>query len=123
MSHASDFACCNSATFPFVWHTTFTFRVVSGSRDCTIRLWDFYQGALLRVFRGHRAAIRCVKFDGRRIVSGGYDNVLIIWDAFAGQPVHVLEGHVNRVYSLLVKLPLLVNTKCARCSSTVPATW
>lgn len=79
------------------------FRVVSGSRDCTVRLWDFQAGLQLRVFMGHRAAIRCVKFDGRRIVSGGYDNVIIIWDALTGERVHVLEGHTNRVYSLLVR--------------------
>ncbi len=49
------------------------FRVVSGSRDATLRLWDISSGECLHVLIGHVAAVRCVQYDGRLIVSGAYD--------------------------------------------------
>ncbi|KAI1707335.1 WD domain, g-beta repeat domain-containing protein [Ditylenchus destructor] len=75
--------------------------LVSGSRDCTVRVWNIRDGCCLRTLYGHVAAVRCVQFDGCRIVSGGYDHRIIIWDVTNGDQIHVLEGHTNRVYSLL----------------------
>jgi WD40 repeat protein len=60
-------------------------RLISGSWDETVRLWDVMSGAQLhKVDIG--AKINCVGFfpDGRRFYSAGYDNVVRIWDSFAG---------------------------------------
>ena len=48
-------------------------RVVSGSRDATLRVWDVETGECLHVLVGHVAAVRCVQYDGRLVVSGAYD--------------------------------------------------
>ena len=48
-------------------------RVVSGSRDATLRMWDISSGECLHVLMGHVAAVRCVQYDGRLVVSGAYD--------------------------------------------------
>jgi len=58
-------------------------RIVSGSRDYTLRLWDASNGYPLGILGAHSAAIYDCAFspDGRLIVSGAYDGTLRIWDA------------------------------------------
>uniref|UniRef100_A0A672JDK7 F-box domain-containing protein n=1 Tax=Salarias fasciatus TaxID=181472 RepID=A0A672JDK7_SALFA len=75
-------------------------RVVSGSRDTTLRVWDVSTGRCEHVLTGHVAAVRCVQFDGRRVVSGGYDYMVKVWDPETEVCLHTLQGHTNRVYSL-----------------------
>lgn len=79
-----------------------TIRVVSGSRDATLRVWDIEQGSCLHVLVGHLAAVRCVQYDGKLIVSGAYDYMVKIWHPERQECLHTLQGHTNRVYSLQV---------------------
>lgn len=81
-----------------------SFRVVSGSRDASLRLWDIKTGQCLSIFLGHQAAVRCVQYDGRLIVSGAYDYLVKVWDAESETCLHTLSGHTNRVYSLQVSI-------------------
>lgn len=83
----------------FFW---FCLRVVSGSRDATLRVWDIETGQCLHVLMGHVAAVRCVQYDGRRVVSGAYDFMVKVWDPETETCLHTLQGHTNRVYSLQV---------------------
>ncbi|KAL3313974.1 F-box/WD repeat-containing protein 7, partial [Cichlidogyrus casuarinus] len=75
--------------------------VISGSRDCTLRIWNVRTGLCLSVLYGHRGAIRCVKYHGACIVSGSYDWTIRVWCAWSTQCLHVLSEHTNRVYTLL----------------------
>ncbi len=77
-------------------------RVVSGSRDATLRVWDVESGQCLHVLMGHVAAVRCVQYDGQRVVSGAYDYMVKVWDPETETCLHTLQGHTNRVYSLQV---------------------
>lgn len=77
-------------------------RVVSGSRDATLRLWDIETGQCLHVLMGHVAAVRCVQYDGHKVVSGAYDYTVKVWDPESESCTHTLQGHTNRVYSLQV---------------------
>ena len=79
-----------------------SFRVVSGSRDATLRVWNVETGQCLNVLMGHVAAVRCVQYDGRRVVSGAYDYMVKVWDPETETCLHTLQGHTNRVYSLQV---------------------
>ena len=58
-------------------------RIVSGSGDDTVRVWDAASGAELLVLRGHEDWVRAAAFspDGARIVSGSWDNTVRVWDA------------------------------------------
>lgn len=77
-------------------------RVVSGSRDATLRVWDIVQGKCLHTLVGHLAAVRCVQYDGKLVVSGAYDYMVKVWDPETQVCLHTLQGHTNRVYSLQV---------------------
>jgi WD40 repeat protein len=78
------------------------FRLVTGSRDCTLRVWNIKTGALLQILYAHLAAVRCVQYDGKRIVSGSYDYKIAVFEASDTYcRKHLLTGHTDRVYSLL----------------------
>ncbi|KAJ6559983.1 hypothetical protein B0H19DRAFT_1375904 [Mycena capillaripes] len=62
-------------------------RIVSGSFDNTIRIWDSETGAALGApWTGHSSTVWAVAFspDGRQIVSGSKDNTIHIWDSETG---------------------------------------
>ena len=58
-------------------------RIVSGSGDKTVQLWDSHTGAELMRMEGHTDSMMSVSFspDGSRIVSGSRDNMVRVWDA------------------------------------------
>jgi hypothetical protein len=79
-------------------------RLVSGSWDNTLRLWDAATGKPIGPpLQGHTNSVLSVAFspDGRRIVSGSVDNTLRLWDAATGKPIGPpLQGHTSWVYSV-----------------------
>jgi WD40 repeat protein len=79
-------------------------RIVTGSYDNTLRLWDAASGKPIGPpLQGHTDRVRSVAFspDGRRIVSGSADNSLRLWDAASGKPIGPpLQGHTNAVNSV-----------------------
>src|SRR5712675_1682018 len=79
-------------------------RIVSGSSDNTIRLWDAETGDPIgKPLEGHSGRVFSVAFspDGSRIVSGSWDNTICLWDAEPGDPIgKPLEGHSSRVLSV-----------------------
>ena len=88
-----------------VWSVAFSpdgTRIVSGSVDKTLRLWDAASGGHLNTLNGHSSSVLSVAFspDGTRIVSGSYDNTLQLWDAVSGAHLNTLNGHSSPVYSV-----------------------
>ena len=73
-------------------------RLLVGTLDGTIRLWDARQRGLLDdailVLRGHEGAVDSIGFspDGSRIISGSLDGTIRIWDAMHGHELLVLPG-------------------------------
>ncbi|KAG1864608.1 WD40-repeat-containing domain protein, partial [Suillus tomentosus] len=64
-------------------------RIVSGSSDDTVRVWDAATGLPLgEPFRGHTDSVWSVSFspDGTRIVSGSNDSTVRVWDAATELP-------------------------------------
>jgi WD40 repeat protein len=76
-------------------------RVVSGSLDQTVRVWDAVSGQPLLCLQGHTDAVTSVAFspDGKRVVSGG-DKTVRVWDAVSGQPLLCLPGDTYSVRSV-----------------------
>jgi WD40 repeat protein len=77
-------------------------RVISGSSDTTLRVWDLESGECLHVLEGHWGPVHSLALsaDGRRVISGSWDFTLRVWDLESGQCLHVLEGHTKFVRSL-----------------------
>jgi WD40 repeat protein len=76
-------------------------RLVSGSYDRTVRVWDTSNGQGIHCLRGHEYGVHCVAVsnDGRRVVSGSLDSTARVWDTTSGQEFACLRGHewVNSV--------------------------
>ncbi|KAF5334716.1 hypothetical protein D9758_017351 [Tetrapyrgos nigripes] len=79
-------------------------RIVSGSEDGTVRIWDAQTGtAIGEPLRGHQDWVQSVAFspDGARIVSGSDDRTVRIWDAQTGTAIgEPLQGHEHSVQSV-----------------------
>jgi len=78
-------------------------RVVSGSDDNTLKLWDMVTKQCIATLPGHTGIVRALAVlpDGR-VVSGSDDNTLKLWDIATKQCVATLQGHTNIVSALAV---------------------
>jgi WD40 repeat protein len=70
-------------------------KIVSGSRDDTIKIWDSFTGILLRTLTVHSSTVISVSWshDDSKIVSGSWDKTVRIWNAITGDLMKTLEGH------------------------------
>jgi WD40 repeat protein len=79
-------------------------RIISGSDDNTIRIWDAVTGvAVGKPLMGHTKRVWSVAYspDGRRIISGSDDMTIRIWDAMTGTGVgNPPEGHTMNSKSI-----------------------
>jgi len=77
-------------------------RIVSGSRDNSLKLWNAYTGEETKTLKGHTEDVESVAFnhDGSRIVSGSQDGTVKLWDASRGVETMTFTGHNGWVKSV-----------------------
>ncbi len=77
-------------------------RVLVGSRDHDVRVFDTESGELLVRLRGHDRLLRDAAWspDGRRIATAGDDRAIHVWNAATGEVLSTLTGHRSSVRSL-----------------------
>jgi WD40 repeat protein len=77
-------------------------RVVSGSDDDTVRIWNTTTGEVQAELKGHTDWVTSVAFsqDGSRVVSGSRDNTVRIWNTTTGEVQAELEGHTSWMTSV-----------------------
>lgn len=73
--------------------------VVSGSYDCTVRVWDLVTGECRHEMRGHTQKVYSVVIDRLRdrCASGSMDSTVRLWDLTTGTTLRVLDDHVSLV--------------------------
>lgn len=69
-------------------------RLVSGSEDGVICVWNVLERKMLREFRGHTAPVSCVRFvrGGQELLSVSLDKQIICWDVASGKTKFRFEG-------------------------------
>jgi WD40 repeat protein len=72
-------------------------KLLTGSSDHTVKLWDIQSGAVLHTFN-HQLAVESVAFshDGSKIITGSDDRTAKVWDTQSGIVLHTLQ-HGHRV--------------------------
>lgn len=78
-------------------------RVVTGSFDKMVHLWDLKDGVLLKKMEGHCSWVWSVAVskDGRLIASGDDDGELIAWHGETGESlIKAVKAHCGRIHSL-----------------------
>jgi WD40 repeat protein len=79
------------------------YRVITGSQDKTVRVWDITGGQAVATITGHQRRVWAVAALPRgRIVSGSRDNTLRVWDVESGQALATLMGHQDGVTGMAV---------------------
>jgi WD40 repeat protein/serine/threonine protein kinase len=76
-------------------------RLVSASRDRTVRVWDVQSGECQRLIKGHEDAIYAVHVsrDGRNLLTASKDQTLKLWSLASGKCLQTFEGHTGAVRS------------------------
>ncbi|KAF9048159.1 WD40-repeat-containing domain protein [Rhodocollybia butyracea] len=102
--------------------------LVSGSYDCTVRVWDIPTGRLVHTLTGHTQKVYSVVLDSRdgtwgsegwgygsgggtdgRAASGSMDGTVRLWSITTGECLHVLSGHTSLVGLLGLSPSFLVS--------------
>jgi len=78
-------------------------RVVSGSIDKTVQVWDAITGEHVAIYRGHTGIVNTVAWspDGKYIASGSEDGTVRLWDVATGKQKYVNRGHQASVNSIV----------------------
>ncbi|KAK0101565.1 hypothetical protein ONS95_006731 [Cadophora gregata] len=80
--------------------TLSTSRVLSGSRDTTLRIWNINTATCEAILEGHTKTIRQIAVKDNVAVSASYDSDARVWDLETGTCLHVLKDHTEKLYAV-----------------------
>ena len=92
-----------------VGHTNYIFclikmseeKLISGSLDKTIKVWNVSTGDCIQTLEGHQEGVLCLlRLNYKQIMSGSYDRTIKIWNSINGNCLQTLEGHGSPVTCL-----------------------
>src|SRR5947199_100279 len=77
--------------------------LASGSRDCTIKLWNLHTGQELLTLRGHTHAVHSVAFssDGQSLASSSEDQTIKLWDLYTGKELCTITSHSSPIWGVI----------------------
>jgi F-box/WD-40 domain protein 7 len=104
------------------------YKLISGSDDYSIKVWNLETGECLRTLKGHEDSVTCFEFLDEKLISGSWDGTIKIWDLSKYECLKTLVGHSYRVSNLKtygnkllssswdcqIKIWDLANSKCIR---------
>ncbi|KAJ3104441.1 SCF ubiquitin ligase complex subunit cdc4 [Phlyctochytrium planicorne] len=84
-------------------------KIVSGSDDTTIHVYDVNNGKLLKKLEGHEGGVWALQYWNNTLVSGSTDRTVRVWDLETGRCTHVFEGHTSTVRCLMIVTPTVIS--------------
>merc|ERR1711962_577442 len=86
-------------------------RLVSGSKDGDVRVWDVVLAQCLRSLTSHTASVTSVRWGGSGLVySASQDRTIKVWRAKDGTLCRTLQGHGHWVNVLALNTDYVVRT-------------
>ncbi|GJD19102.1 WD-40 repeat protein [Rivularia sp. IAM M-261] len=79
-------------------------RVISGSSDGTLKVWELNSGKLLMTLDGHTASVNSIalSLDGKYILSGSSDKTLNLWNLETGTKLFTIFGHTGSINAVAI---------------------
>ena len=85
-------------------------KILTGSDDTKINVYDTKTGALRRRLEGHEGGVWALQYEGDTLVSGSTDRSVRVWDIKSGKCLQVFQGHSSTVRCLEILKPVQVDT-------------
>lgn len=85
-------------------------KILTGSDDTKINVYDTKTGALRRRLEGHEGGVWALQYEGDTLVSGSTDRSVRVWDIKSGRCLQVFQGHTSTVRCLEILKPVQVDT-------------
>jgi len=86
-------------------------RILTGSDDANIDIYDTQSGASLKRLEGHEGGVWALEYQGNILVSGSTDRSVRIWNIAEGRCLQVFQGHTSTVRCLQILQPVQVGEK------------
>ncbi|KAJ5970606.1 uncharacterized protein N7479_000524 [Penicillium vulpinum] len=86
-----------------------TDKIVVGSDNSKINVYDTNTGALRATLEGHEGGIWALEYHGNTLVSGSTDRSLRVWDIARAECTHVFNGHTSTLRSLQILHPVQID--------------
>jgi F-box and WD-40 domain protein CDC4 len=86
-------------------------RIVTGSNDETINIFETSSGKKLHTLSGHEGGVWALEYAGSTLASGSTDKTLRIWDLESGNCKYVFFGHTGTVRCLKIIMPVFSKTQ------------
>ncbi|KAF1950965.1 WD repeat-containing protein pop1 [Byssothecium circinans] len=85
-----------------------TDKILTGSDDTNINVYDTKTGALRNCLEGHEGGVWALQYEGNTLVSGSTDRSVRVWDIEKGKCTQVFQGHTSTVRCLVILKPTQV---------------
>ena len=86
-------------------------KIISGSDDCTLKLWNIDKQVCLRTYFGHtKPVISLIKLKSNKVISGSSNSIIKIWSLDSSDCIKtygINQGHKNAVFCLVKINPFL----------------
>lgn len=83
-------------------------KIITGSDDSNIDIYDTQTGASIRSLRGHEGGVWALEDQDNMLVSGSTDRSVRIWNIDDGECLHVFQGHTSTVRCLQIVRPVKI---------------
>ena len=83
-----------------------TNKILTGSDDTNINVYDTQTGALRARLQGHEGGVWALQYEGNTLVSGSTDRSVRVWDIEKGICTQVFQGHTSTVRCLQILMPV-----------------